>query len=194
MKKGEATREIILQKGLEMASLYGLENVTIGSLASETKMSKSGLFAHFQSKENLQIAILKHAEEDFTNKVIIPALKTPGGIERIKTVMNKWIEYSLQIKGGCVFVSVSAEYSDRPGVVRKVVLNQQNTWIDSLKKMALSAVKSGEFRDDTDANQFAFDLYSLLLGYHYYHRLLNDQKSREKQEEAFNILLDNYRK
>lgn len=193
MKKGEGTRETILETGLEMASLLGLESVTIGTLAVDTKMSKSGLFAHFQSKENLQIAILKHAEEDFTNMVIIPALKTPRGIERIKTLVEKWIDYGSRIRGGCIFVTASTEYSDRPGKVRKVLLEQQNGWIDSLKKMAISAIKSGEFREDIDANQFAFDLYSLLLGYHYYHRLLNDQKSKKRQEEALEKLLDYYR-
>ncbi|MFC2123455.1 TetR/AcrR family transcriptional regulator [Bacteroidota bacterium] len=194
MKKGEGTRETILETGLEMASLLGLENVTIGNLAVETNMSKSGLFGHFQSKENLQIAILKHAGEDFTNKVIIPALKTPRGIERIKTLVEKWIEYSSMISGGCIFVTASTEYSDRPGKVRKVLLDQQNSWIDSLKKMAISAVKSGEFVETIDANQFAFDLYSLLLGYHYYHRLLNDRKSKKRQEEALVKLLESYRK
>jgi len=192
MGKGEGTRVTILEKGLEMASLYGLENVTIGTLAVETKLSKSGLFAHFQSKENLQIAILRHAAEDFTNKVIIPALKTPRGIERIKKVVEEWIEYGMKISGGCIFVTASTEYSDRPGKIRKVLLDQQNGWIESLKKMAASAVKSGDFREDADTEQFAFDLYSLLLGYHYYHRLLNDKESRQKQEIALDRLLDQY--
>ena len=193
MRRGEDTREAILKMGLDMASLVGLENVTIGTLAVETNMSKSGLFAHFRSKENLQVAILKHAGEDFTNKVIIPALKTPRGIERIRTVVEKWIEYSSQISGGCIFVTASTEYSDRQGTVRDVLLKQQNDWIDSLKKMAISAVKSGEFRENIDAEQFAFDLYSMLLGYHYYHRLLKDRDIQKKHKQALENLLDNYR-
>ena len=194
MKKGEDTREGILATGLDMASQLGLENISIGMLAKKAKMSKSGLFAHFQSKENLQIAILKHAAEDFMNKVIIPALKIPRGIDRIMMVVKKWIEYSSGISGGCIFVTASSEFSDRQGKVRKVLLTQQIEWNESLKKMALSAIKSGDFRKDIDADQFAFDLYSLLLGYHYYHRLLNDKKSIFRQEEALNKLLNIYKK
>ena len=193
MKKGEDTREEILARGLELASQLGLEKLSIGMLAREMNMSKSGLFAHFQSKENLQIAILKHAGEDFMDQVIIPALKTPRGIARIKMLVKKWIEYSSGSTGGCIFVTASSEFSDRPGTVRDVLFNQQKDWNESLKKMALSAIKSGEFREDIDPEQFTFDLYSLLLGYHYHHRLLHDKKSKKRLESALENLLDQYR-
>ena len=176
-----------------MSSQLGLECVTIGNLAKELDMSKSGLFAHFQSKENLQIDILEHAAEDFSEYVIRPALRVERGIPRIRSLVQKWIEWGDKLTGGCIFVSAGMEYSDRPGKVREALLRQQEEWIDCLRRIAQSAIKAGDFREDIDCDQFAFDLYSLLLGFHYYYKLLNDKKTRQRQEVAFERLLDNYK-
>ena len=192
MKRGETTRSLILAAGLDMASLYGLEAVTIGSLAGKTRLSKSGLFAHFNSKENLQIEILKHAEADFTASVIIPAVRIRAGIPRIKKLVDNWIEWGAKLTGGCVFVTAGVEYSDRPGKVRDYLLQQQRNWIGSLERVALSAVKCGDFRPDSDTQQFAFELYSLLLGFHLYHKLLNDPATRKRQETSLQTLLNRY--
>jgi AcrR family transcriptional regulator len=193
MTKGEDRKFEILEVGLDMASRLGLEAVTIGTLAKAIGMSKSGLFAHFQSKENLQIEILKHAEEDFAADVVMPALKSPAGIPRIKALLKKWIEWGSKLTGGCIFVSAATEFSDRPGKVRDFLLHQQEQWIDSLRRMAESAIKAGDFRADIDCDQFAFDLYSLLLGFHYYHQLLKDSQTLKRQEQALERLLDSYR-
>jgi len=192
MAKGNDTKSVILESGMEMASQLGLECVTIGTLANNTHMSKSGLFAHFQSKENLQLEILKHAEADFTNFVIVPAVKTKSGIPRIRKLVENWISWGSKLTGGCIFVAASTEYSDRPGKVRDLLLKQQEDWIESLKRVAQSAVKVGDFKKDIDFGQFAFDLYSLLLGFHYYYRLLNDVKTKERQEKALEELLTKY--
>lgn len=184
---------MIVEAGLNMASRLGLADVTIGTLANTAKMSKSGLFAHFQSKLNLQIAILKHAGEDFAARVIGPALRTPAGIPRIKALVNNWIAWGAQLTGGCIFVSASTDFSDRPGKVRDFLLLQQEQWIGSLRRMAKAAVKAGDFRHDIDCDQFTFDLYSLLLGFHYYHELLEDSQTVERQEKALERLLDHYR-
>ena len=192
MTKGNETRSLILDTGLEMASRLGLECVTIGSLADETDMSKSGLFAHFKSKENLQIEILKHAEDYFTNFVIIPAIGVKAGIPRIKKLVEKWIEWGSRLSGGCVFVTTSTEYSDRPGKVRDHLLKQQENWINSLTRVAQSAVKAGDFKPDIDPGQFAFDLYSLLLGFHYYYKLLNDPQTKKRQKKSLDELLVRY--
>lgn len=183
---------MILDAGLEMASKVGLEAVTIGTLAQQTRMSKSGLFAHFNSKENLQIEILKHAEQDFTTFVIIPAVHTEAGLPRIRKLVDKWIEWGARLSGGCIFVTAGTEYSDRPGKVREYLLTQQENWISSLKRIAQSAVTAGDFRPDIDPEQFAFELYSLLLGFHYYHQLLNDPKTRQRQQQALEALLVKY--
>jgi len=193
MKKGEETKMVILDAGLDMASQYGLEGVSIGSLAKLINMSKSGLFAHFQSKENLQIEILKYAGRLFAEGVIVPALKIKAGIPRIKALVNNWIAWSDNLTGGCIFVTASAEYSDRPGKVRDYLLRQQRDWIDSLRRIAQSAIKVGDFRRDIDCEQFAFDLYSLLLGFHLYEKLLDDSETKKRQEMALEQLLANYR-
>jgi AcrR family transcriptional regulator len=176
-----------------MASQLGLECVTIGNLSKEMEMSKSGLFAHFQSKENLQIDILNYAAEDFREYVILPALNSERGIPRIRNLVDRWIEWGDKLSGGCIFVSAGMEYSDRPGKVREALLKQQEEWIGSLSRIAQSAIKAGDFRKDIDCEQFAFDLYSLLLGYHYYYKLLNEIKTKQRQQVAFERLLDTYR-
>ena len=192
MTKGETRKLEILEAGLQMASRLGLDDVTIGTLAKTADMSKSGLFAHFQSKLNLQIEILKHAGEGFAAGVIKPALRAPAGIPRIKALVKNWIAWGSQLTGGCIFVSAGTEFSDRPGEVRDFLLRQQEQWIGSLRRMAKAAVRTGDFRDDIDCAQFAFDLYSLLLGFHYYHQLLRDSQTVERQEKAFKRLLNNY--
>ncbi|UCE82984.1 MAG: TetR/AcrR family transcriptional regulator [Deltaproteobacteria bacterium] len=192
MKKGEETKMVILDVGLDMASQYGLEGVSIGSLANLTNMSKSGLFAHFQSKENLQVEILKYAGRLFAEDVIVPALKTKPGIPRIKALVKNWVSWEDNLTGGCIFVTASAEFSDRPGKVRDYLLKQQRDWIDSLLRIAQSAIEVGDFRKDVDCEQFAFDLYSLLLGFHLYDKLLDDSETKKRQEVALEQLLANY--
>jgi AcrR family transcriptional regulator len=193
MTKGEDTKNIILDAGLEMSSQLGLESVTIGALAKATNMSKSGLFAHFNSKENLQIEILKYAGQRFSEIVIVPALMIDAGIPRIKALVDNWVDWSRTLSGGCIFVSSSTDFSDRPGKVREALLRQQKDWLDSLKRMAESAIRAGDFRKDIDCDQFAFDLYSLLLGFHLYYKLLNDSETRKHQQIALDQLLDNYK-
>jgi len=193
MAKGEDTKLIVLEAGLDMASQLGLECVTIGNLAKATNMSKSGLFAHFQSKENLQIDILNYAAQSFAESVIVPALKTAAGIPRIRALVDNWIRWSSELTGGCIFVSACADLSDRPGKVRDVLLHQQKEWVGCLRRIAQSAVQAGDFRQDIDDDQFAFDLYSLLLGFHLYYKLLDDSATRKHQEAALVRLLDSYK-
>jgi AcrR family transcriptional regulator len=193
MSKGAETKQTILETGLDMASQLGLESVTIGSLADSIGMSKSGLFAHFQSKENLQIEILRFAAQEFNETVVIPALKTQSGIPRILALVCNWIDWSAKLTGGCIFVSASTEFSDRPGKVRDYLLRQQQQWVDCLRKIAASAVQTGDFRPDIDCEQFAFDLYSLLLGFHYYQKLLQDSETMQRQQAALDKLLADYR-
>ena len=193
MAKGEDTKNMVLEVGLDMASQLGLECVTIGNLAKATNLSKSGLFAHFLSKENLQIEILNHAARVFSESVIIPALKTKAGIPRIRALVANWIKWTSELTGGCIFVTASADFTDRPGRVRDVLLNQQKEWIDCLKRIAQSAVEVGDFRKDIDDDQFAFDLYSLLLGFHLYFNLLDDAEIRKRQEAALTRILNSYK-
>jgi len=194
MSKGEDTKLAILERGLSMASTMGLDLVSIGSLAKATNMSKSGLFAHFQSKENLQVEILKHAGDVFAEKIVIPALRTPAGIPRIRALVANWTQWTSRLKGGCIFVSASSDFTDRPGKVRDFLLRQQEDWLESLRRIAESAIRVGDFDADIDRDQFAYDLYSLLLGFHLYHNLLKSEDTRKHQEKALEQLLHTYQK
>ena len=193
MSKGEETRQMILRIGLDMASELGLEAVTIGALAKRVAMSKSGLFAHFQSKENLQIAILDFAGDLFGEIVMRPALQKPAGLDRIRALLANWIAWSNQLAGGCIFVVAANEFGDRPGVVRDFLVRQQERWHESLSRLAASAVKAGDFQPGIDCDQFAFELYSLMLGFHLYNKLLYSENSAAREQRALEQLLSHYR-
>lgn len=175
-----------------MASEIGLEAITIGTLADETGMSKSGLFAHFKSKENLQIEILAYAGSSFTAKVVTPALKTTAGIPRISALVENWTNWSGALPGGCIFVTASTEFSDRHGKVRDYLLKQQENWINCLRRIAESGIRTGDLKPDIDVDQFAYDLYSMLLGFYHYYKLLNDARSDNHQKKSFARLLEHY--
>ncbi len=193
MTKGDDTKQYILAAGLGMASELGLEDVTIGALAKRTGMSKSGLFAHFQSKENLQIAIMEHAAELFKQTVIMPVLQVTAGISRINALLNNWISWGSKLPGGCIFVVAGNEFTERPGKVRDFLLNQQMDWHQFLCRVAQSAIDVGDFRSDSDCDQFAFEFYSHILGFHLYHKLLQSQDCTQRQQTALARLLDSYR-
>jgi AcrR family transcriptional regulator len=192
MTKGEDTKLMILEIGLDMASQLGLEAVTIGALAKATGMSKSGLFAHFQSKENLQNDILRHAGQLFSEGVVVPALRTEAGIPRIQALVRNWVEWTSTLSGGCIFVQASNDFKDRPGTVRDFLMLQQEAWIDTLRRIAQSAIGVGDFRRDIDLDQFAFEMYSLLLGFHLYYTLLKNEDIEQRQQAALEALIQRY--
>ncbi len=192
MKKGDETKKRILDIGLEMASRLGLECLSIGSLADATDMSKSGLFSHFKSKENLQIAVMAHAGDVFMENVLMPALKKPAGSRRLRAMMDYWIDWTVELSGGCIFVASSAEYSDRPGRVRDYIREQQDMWIDSLIRVAESAVTAGDLKPDADCRLFAFEMYSLILGFYLYHNSIARKDALELTQAAFDRLLISY--
>jgi AcrR family transcriptional regulator len=194
MTKGTETHRNILGVALDMASRLGLEAVSIGALAKATGMSKSGLFAHFRSKENLQIELLRHAGEIFSKEVVVPALGIKAGAPRVKALVDNWVRYARNLSGGCIFVTASTDFKDRPGKVRDFLLKQQEGWIDCLRRIARSVVEAGDFRADADCDQFAFDLYSMLLGFHLYDTLLDSADTEKRQDEALGRLLKAYRK
>jgi AcrR family transcriptional regulator len=176
MTKGDDRKITILEIGLDIASRLGLEAVTIGSLAKAANMSKSGLFAHFQSKENLQIELLKYAGEMFSRDVVVPALAVPAGIPRIRSLVENWIRYSGCLTGGCIFVTASTDFKDRPGKVKDFLLKQQDAWIDSLRRIASSAIEAGDFRK-----------------VHLYYTLLDSTDTQKRQQAALEQLLRAYR-
>ena len=195
MAKGEETRDTILETALALASTGGLEGLSIGTLASAVGLSKSGLFAHFGSKEDLQLAVLRTAADRFVAEVITPALREPRGEPRVRALFGRWLawEQASYLPGGCPFIAVSSELDDRPGPVRDYLVQSQRDWLDALANSARIAVAEGHFRGDLDPDQFAYELYSVILAFHQFHRLLRDPSTGERCRRAFEGLLDRSR-
>ncbi len=176
MGKGELTRGAILGHALALASETGLEGVSIGALAERVGMSKSGLFAHFHSKEALQLAILERAIEHFVERVVSPSLKEPRGEPRVRALVERWLAWAGAdiMPGGCIFVSSIAELDDRPGIVRDRLEASQRDWLDTLATAIRIAVSEGHFRADLAPEQLAQELLTLSYGHHLVSRLLRD--------------------
>lgn len=186
MKKGDATRTTILDRATTLARTVGLEGLTIGQLATALELSKSGLFAHFGSKEALQIAVIEHARDRFVSEVIAPALKVARGTPRLRALVDRWMKWG---EDACVFVQLSAELDDRPGPARDAVAATIRDWMDALATAAKIAVDEGHLRADTDPKQLAFELYGVMLAYHTVGRLLGDPKGAARARRAIDALL-----
>jgi len=191
MSKGEQTRETILLHALKLATQVGFEGLTIGRLADELKLSKSGLFAHFGSKENLQVKVLEIASRRFVDEVVRPALSAPRGIRRVRALFERWLawETSPSLPGGCPFNAAATELDDRPGPARDFVVRSQRDWLDTLANTARTAVQEREFVPDLDCEQFAYELQAIMLGYSHASRLMKDPQARARTERAFEALL-----
>jgi AcrR family transcriptional regulator len=196
MAKGEDTRGVILDAALNVASTVGLEALTIGSLAGQVGLSKSGLFAHFKSKESLQIHVLEHARADFVENVLAKALAQPRGVPRVRALFERWLAWGQGgpgREGGCVFLQAAAEYDDRPGEVRDCLVASQRDWTGALCRAAQIAIDEGHFAADSDPAQFAFELYGLMMSCHFHARLLSDRDAQKRANNGFERLLAAYR-
>ena len=193
LSKGESTRRMILDRGLATASLVGLEGLSLGEMARDVGMSKSGLFAHFSSKENLQLQVLETAIEQFVDQVVAPALRYPRGEPRVRALFEKWLAWSISeaMPGGCIFIATANEFDDRPGPLRDRLVASQRDWLSALATAARIAVEEGHFRTDLDTEQFAYDLYSIALANHHFHRLLNDPAAFDRARRSFERLIEN---
>lgn len=191
MSKGEETRTAILDHAVATASRLGLEGLTIGSLADEVGLSKSGLFAHFQSKEELQLRVLETAVERFVETVVAPGLKAPRGEPRVRSLFERWMDWEAADfqPGGCIFIATANELDDRPGPLRDRLVAYQRDWLQALGTAARIAVEEGHFRADLDTAQFAYDLYAVILAYHHFSRLLRDPEAETRARQAFESLL-----
>jgi AcrR family transcriptional regulator len=192
MSKGDDTRERILDRAFRAAARDGLEGMSIGTLASELGMSKSGLFAHFGSKEDLQIEVLRAASQRFEDFVWRPALKAPRGEPRLRKLLERWMLWINEpsMPGGCLFVAAAAELDDRDGRPRDFLVGEQRKLCEGLAKAARLAVAEGHFRSNLDCDQFAFDAYSVVLGYNYQRRLMRDPKAETRARRALERLLE----
>ncbi|HYK02479.1 MAG TPA: TetR/AcrR family transcriptional regulator [Thermoanaerobaculia bacterium] len=190
--KGERTRQSILEKAVDVASLEGLEGLTIGRLADELKMSKSGLFAHFGSKEELQLATVEAASQRYIAEIFAPALKQPRGYPRLVAICDSWLSYIKRgvFPGGCFFAAASFEFDSRPGAVRDFVRRLMDDWIGALEKAIRMAQEEGHLDPDVDPGQLAFELNSLFFGANFAHYLRNDTLALEKAERAVRTRLE----
>jgi len=196
MRKGEQTRTLILNEALALASQVGLEGLSIGSLAGRLDMSKSGLFAHFGSKEDLQLLTLKQAQTLFFEQVFSPALKQARGLPRLRALFSNWLawlERSDDLPGGCLMLSASAEYDDRPGAVRDLLVAGQRELRGAIAKAIRLAIDEGHLKPQTDPWQLTFELFGIVLATHHDLRLLGDARALDRAGDALERLIEAHR-
>jgi AcrR family transcriptional regulator len=191
MSRGEQTHERIVEHACRLASRNGLDGLSIGSLAGELGLSKSGLFAHFGSKEQLQLQVLQSAVARFTDMVVRPALQAPRGEPRLRALFEGWMVWDAdpELPGGCLLVAAAIELDDRPGPLRDYLVGAQRAWFATLAKAARLAAEAGHLRPDPAPEQLAFELYSVMLGFHHAKRLLRDPEASPRARAAFERLL-----
>ncbi|HEU4563066.1 MAG TPA: TetR/AcrR family transcriptional regulator [Gemmatimonadaceae bacterium] len=191
MGKGDITRGRILDEAIAISSVEGVTGLTIGRLADTVGMSKSGLFAHFRSKEELQLQVLDAAAARFTERVVKPALAAPRGEPRIRELFEHWLAWldDPAMPGGCVLLQAAVELDDQPGAPHEQLAEAQRRLRDLLIDMARRAVEAGHFRDDLDAERFAFELQGMILARNLLARLLRDPAADSIARRAFEALL-----
>ena len=189
--KGERTRAAILDEALRLVSKAGLDGLTIGTLADATDMSKSGLFAHFGSRDELLLAVLAHGQAEFTEVVFQPAMAKPRGLPRLRAMFVNWLDWteSAELPGGCPMIGGATEFDDKPGPVRDMLAGGQRTWIDTLKRTVRQAVDEGQLPAGTDPEQIAFEMFGIALVVHHHRRLLGYPKARARALAALDKLL-----
>ena len=189
--KGQQTRAAILEAALGLASHVGLEGLSIGALAEVTQMSKSGVFAHFGSREELQISVVREYHAKFEEEVFYPALREPRGLPRLRGLFERWVHrVSLEIDSGCIYISGAVEFDDRPGPVRDALASMVRAWHSALERAIRIAVEEGHLAPDTDAMQMLFEIHGLILALHYEARFLKSPGSIARANAGFeNILL-----
>jgi AcrR family transcriptional regulator len=195
VRKGDVTRERIIEAATAVASRMGLVGLTIGALANELGLSKSGLFGHFGSREELQLRVLEGELSRFEREVFHPAIQKPRGEPRIRALFENWLRWQSRSRwpGGCIIVSASVEFDDVPGALHEATIEAQNRLLQGIARAARIAVEVGHFRKELDPEQFAFQLYSIVLGQHFLCRVRRDAKAEARARAAFEQLLKNSR-
>ena len=173
------TRREILAVAVDIASAEGLEGLSIGRLAAELKMSKTGIFAHFGSKQQLQLATIEAAKEIFFRQVVEPSLDSPRGIARLNAMLNHWLGYVERIvfRGGCFFAAASAEFDSRPGAVRDLIAELTKQWLLAIREEVRFAQKQKRIRGSIDPEQLAFELHAYVQEANWAFKLFDDQSA-----------------
>ena len=194
LHKGQQTRAAILDAALGLASHMGLEGLSIGALAEVTRMSKSGVFAHFGSREELQISVVREYHARFEDEVFRPAIAEPRGLPRLCALIERWLRrVSVEIDSGCIYISGAVEFDDRPGPVRDALVDMVMAWQAALERAIRQAVEAGHLKPDTDPRQMLFELHGLILALHHDARFLRVAGALDRASIAFDNVLSRYR-
>jgi AcrR family transcriptional regulator len=193
MQKGQQTKAAIVDAALGLATQIGVEGLSIGALAEVTQMSKSGVFAHFGSREELQISVIREYHSRFEDEVFYPAMQEPRGMPRLRALFRNWMKRtSIEIDSGCIYISGAVEFDDRPGPVRDALVGSVNTWLAAMRRAITSSKEEGHLRPDIDEDQLMFEIHGLILALHYEARFLQNPRSIDRAHAGFDNILRLY--
>ena len=193
LHKGQQTRAAILDAALGLAAHTGLEGLSIGALAEVTQMSKSGVFAHFGSREELQISVIRQYHARFAEEVFYPAIREARGLPRLRALFERWIRrVSVELDSGCIYISGAVEFDDRPGPVRDALAAMVRDWHAALERAIRIAIDEGALRPDTDPLQMLFELHGLILALHHDARFLRIPGALDRAHVGFERALSHY--
>jgi len=193
LQKGQQTKQLIVNAALGLAEQIGLEGLSIGALAEVTRMSKSGVFAHFGSREELQISVVREYYQRFADEVFFPAMNAPRGLPRVRALFANWMKrVAVEIQSGCIFISGAVEFDDRPGPVRDALASSVQTWLNAMYRAIVQARDEGHLASDVDAQQMGFEIHGLILALHYEARFLKNPGAVERANTGFENILRRY--
>lgn len=191
--KGEKTKAAIVDAALGLATQIGLEGLSIGALAEVSQMSKSGVFAHFGSREELQISVVREYHTRFEQEVFYPALQAARGLPRLQALFANWMKRtSVEIDSGCIYISGAVEFDDRPGPVRDALASSVNTWLAAMHRAVVQAQEEGHLKAQANPDQVLFEIHGLILALHYEARFLKTPGSIDRAVLGFNSVLERY--
>jgi AcrR family transcriptional regulator len=191
--KGQQTKSVIIDAALGLASQIGLEGLSIGAVAEVTGMSKSGVFAHFGSREELQISVIREYHDRFESEVFYPAMQKPRGLPRLQALFDNWmVQTSAEIDSGCIYISGAVEFDDRAGPVRDALARSVSTWQTALRRAVELAQDEGQLTRQSDAHQIAFEIHGLILALHYEARFLRNPSASDRARCGFLHILTRY--
>ncbi len=193
LQKGQQTRAAILEAALGLASHMGLEGLSIGALAEVTQMSKSGVFAHFGSREELQIAVIREYHARFEDEVFFPAVREARGLPRLRALFENWIRrVSIELDSGCIYISGAVEFDDRPGPVRDALASMVRAWQAALERAIRLSIDEGHLKPDTDSLQMLFEIHGLILALHHDARFLRLPGAVDRARSGFDRIVALY--